>query len=679
MQYDCSPSVQWASADAGEVEFDADIVGPGVIASFIAAALTALLTIVAAFATYSIPTELTNAVDDLVAHSLRSVFTTLRKGLHIAPLARTDGPEARDNRIRAYQSFMLSVSDQILASELAILIATFANYGDITLYSVDVVIALGLLASTVHLAMMPLLVGGMRGHHIIKASRSITIVIAAGMLVVLLIFQLSDTWRNREHVYFRCALGDYQVDVKQNWPFYGMDLIVVVLLAYGNYEVIRLLYPGRKGHSSSCKDGGGGSVVDDDHDDGKISTAASPGRSTQPPSPSYSPNPESAIRGLWARHEARSIVQKQLSPRKQRLHALRIAEGWAFHECEDSFLWRILWLLSANVYGVINVFETRSATAGMSGERDKMGYGQIVPLVLLVLPAFAAMQSIYDYRDSIKDKVLAGKQPSPSQSPLSSSPRPPTSAGLGIELATILESHPQSLPASASLTRVDSASTQSAYPSTHSFTTATQASRLQASSSSPRLRQTALSRASTRGDTDIIPDVFRAPTIDPWDPHSHSLSQSSSAADNPSVPPSFRPVDPSLRKWALADIHEHTGSYTDLPFAAGMVYMHSVLMLVVAVLFAYATVNGPRIMVAVLYTFMLLVLVRRAVGYVYFMLFARRLKEKGVGGQRVLGVDSRQGQLGRPAGGGGGGGGDHAQRVMLASAGGEVVDAEEGM
>ncbi|KAL6236705.1 hypothetical protein BDW75DRAFT_107953 [Aspergillus navahoensis] len=119
---------------------------------------------------------------------------------------------------------------------------------------------------------------------------------------------------------------------------------------------------------------------------------------------------QSWIRKKWARQKAREVVEQQVSPRKQLLYVFIIAETWIFHECQESFLWRIPWLLSGNVYGLTDVLSTRSEADGISGEPETMGYGQIVPLVLLILPVFTAIQSIYGL-------LFFGRVPRPHQAP----------------------------------------------------------------------------------------------------------------------------------------------------------------------------------------------------------------------------------------------------------------------
>ncbi|KAL5343895.1 hypothetical protein BJX70DRAFT_2467 [Aspergillus crustosus] len=660
MQINCDPDSQWESAYSGDVEFDSDIVGPGVIASFIAAALTALLTLLAGFTTCSIPPELINDADGIVARALRSGFTSLRTFLHIPSFSQTDGAEAHEDRLRAFQTFLLSVSDQVLASELAILIAAYIGHADITLYSVNVVIALGCLASTVHLAMMPLLVRHIRSHNVIKASRSLTIVAVAVMLVVLLIFQLSDTWRDKTHIYFQCAFDDYQLDVPLNWAVYATQLLVAAILLYGNYEVIRLLYSRKKTYTA---------------DEGAVdpTPVSNPGPTTTTPSRKprihlsslhneltsiQDHSHRSTLRRAWARHQARNAAQHpKMTPRRQRLYALRLAESLAFHECQESFLWRILWLLAGNIYGITEVFQTRSDTEGISGDRDKMGYGQIVPLVLLILPAFAAVQSVYDYRDSIRGKKAAAKPSS------SSSPSPPLSA---IELDELYES-PNELatagrvPTSNSSRRVKSA-TFSRLP--RSRTTATQES--QTSTNVPRNR-----RSLIRSSTEDLADVYRASTLDPPPdqnpsfPASASQGQDSTIALNSTpTPPLSRhslSLDKSLYKFTRPE--KYTSS--ELPFISTFVYLHTILMLIFVVLFASGLAYGPGPLVAVVYAILLLIVMRRSASMVYLWTFEKQHREELE--RKEVEATKRDRALTM---------GDTSQGMMHANATGEIAEEE---
>jgi hypothetical protein len=101
-----------------------------------------------------------------------------------------------------------------------------------------------------------------------------------------------------------------------------------------------------------------------------------------------------ALLSKWLQLEALNLLvsdSKSNFRLKARVHL--VAEQWAFHQSRGSFMWRVLWLWSGNVYGIVTVFMSRSERKGLSGDPDHWGFGQVVPLALLALPLFAAMES----------------------------------------------------------------------------------------------------------------------------------------------------------------------------------------------------------------------------------------------------------------------------------------------
>ncbi|KAI5458443.1 hypothetical protein BGZ63DRAFT_466185 [Mariannaea sp. PMI_226] len=77
-----------------------------------------------------------------------------------------------------------------------------------------------------------------------------------------------------------------------------------------------------------------------------------------------------------------------------------LAHNWAFLQC--SFIRRIIRLISINIYGIYSLCRSRSDSAGISNDRNKVGFGQIVPLALLILPILAAIQSYAEYCQQIE-------------------------------------------------------------------------------------------------------------------------------------------------------------------------------------------------------------------------------------------------------------------------------------
>lgn len=102
----------------------------------------------------------------------------------------------------------------------------------------------------------------------------------------------------------------------------------------------------------------------------------------------------SQLRKIEFQTRVAKIIKGGVRIRRRQTTLVLTMETWAFEECQDSYVWRILWLLSANTYGITSVLEARADSDGMSGNPNELGFGQIVPLALLLLPIISATQSI---------------------------------------------------------------------------------------------------------------------------------------------------------------------------------------------------------------------------------------------------------------------------------------------
>ncbi|KAF5690173.1 hypothetical protein FDENT_4063 [Fusarium denticulatum] len=110
----------------------------------------------------------------------------------------------------------------------------------------------------------------------------------------------------------------------------------------------------------------------------------------------------------WLTFKSLSILTSDVtSPRKLRLLVTLVAETWSFHQCRGSFVWRLFWLWSGNIYGIVTIFVSRAVTTGMSGNPNKMGFGQVVPLTLLALPILVAMEGHADYKKKLRSIAKA--------------------------------------------------------------------------------------------------------------------------------------------------------------------------------------------------------------------------------------------------------------------------------
>ncbi|QGI90479.1 hypothetical protein CEK26_001694 [Fusarium fujikuroi] len=463
---DCSPSRLRRLVSDEKVEFDADIAGPGVLAAFLITSLIALATLILAFLTISVPARLLNSGDAVIAAGARRTYHRLRA--KFPKTKRTKAVQSRTERTHAFMAFMIAISDQILVSQASILIAALIIHDDITIYSSNIVIALGCLASTVHLGSFPFYIDRIRDHSTAKIIRVLAMITGSGMLVFLLVVQLSYTWDMETHVYFICTLRNYRMNDEMGGADYLsiiMGMFVPLTVLYGTYEIVQLLYRNEPADDRSNEpeprsespiprrnrsDSGGIEL----QRLSRLESQANPENNREPGDIEVESEAIVSIlqqisgsnieittdnetnyqhqksillksRGAkisfkellkeikesnrehllnkWLKLKALTILtSRTVSTRKLRLLARLSAETWAFHQCRGGFAWRLFWLWSGNVYGIVTILTSRAITTGMSGNPNKMGFGQIVPLTLLALPIFAAMEGRAGYKQKLK-------------------------------------------------------------------------------------------------------------------------------------------------------------------------------------------------------------------------------------------------------------------------------------
>ncbi|KAF4955999.1 hypothetical protein FGADI_4172 [Fusarium gaditjirri] len=471
---DCSPEALESLVSDELVEFDSDVAGPGVLAAFLVTSLIALATLILAFLTFSVPERLLSSGDAVIAAGSLRIYHRLRA--KFPKTKRTKVAQSRKERTHAFMAFMIAISDQILVSQASILIAALIIHDDITIYSSNIVIALGCLASTVHLGSFPFYIGHLKDHSTAKLIRVLAMVVGSGILVFLLVVQLSYIWDMETHVYFTCTLQDYRMNEGMGM----MDFIIIMInmfvpltVLYGTYEIVQLLYrdqpvddkpngPGSRGESIFARQNREYLDAQQLLDSGSVELQTL-ARLEDQPSPESHRDPtdidvesraivsilqlisendmvtttdnetsyqhqrsilmkprgakvqfkellkeikESKRKDLlnkWLKLKALTILTSNgASTRKLKLLIGLTAETWAFHQCRGSFAWRLCWLWSGNVYGIATIFTSRAVTTGMSGNPNEMGFGQAVPLTLLVLPVFAAMEGHADYKQKLK-------------------------------------------------------------------------------------------------------------------------------------------------------------------------------------------------------------------------------------------------------------------------------------
>ncbi|KAL9113669.1 MAG: hypothetical protein Q9227_002114 [Pyrenula ochraceoflavens] len=144
--WDWNASYQWTLASKGCTKVDPDISGIGVTIGIVCPALLLFLAALVAYFTDSIPEELLNNVDQKIVGSVERALQ----------MSKTSGT-LRKERIAAFKSFIILLGDQMMITGVALIIAGYAHWFDITIYSMNVAGALTLLSSSVHLTVLPIL------------------------------------------------------------------------------------------------------------------------------------------------------------------------------------------------------------------------------------------------------------------------------------------------------------------------------------------------------------------------------------------------------------------------------------------------------------------------------------------------------------------------------------------
>ena len=300
--------------------------------------------------------------------------TAISEGPATADIPEPETDPARKYRIEAFRDFMLALSDQQLVTGLAMLVAGFGGFSDITIYSANVVSALAYFSASVHMGTLDFLTTYLRKHGIVKGFRVVAMMGTAGLLVFLLGMQVKSNWwvrYGRSNLFVSCALwnptNDYTTLDDLGAALGKAYVIANILLQHG--ERAWSLYS-RLGRLPQ----GEGVYTSKRWQKHKISNAR--------------------YRILIYKQRARELMLDNPSWRRT-CKSWLMAESFAFHETYDSRLWDIGNLLYSNIYGAILIFQYRRQHEGTVGPFNSWGFGQIVPVFLLALLLFAATESVY--------------------------------------------------------------------------------------------------------------------------------------------------------------------------------------------------------------------------------------------------------------------------------------------
>ena len=288
---------------------------------------------------------------------------------------------ARYRRSKGLERFILALSDQQLVTGLAVLIAGFFNPCSRSVFHFNIIAALGWFSSTCHLSTLSVLRTYLMDHPRVRDWRVV------GMICVFLLTAVAQTLSfttqdSAAPIY--CAF-QHLFPKAVNVSAISLPLIIIFLVVSYSNRIGRLysLDPDW-GIEDWCAELIA-DLVRDWTDMAQIQhiLISMPKRS------------KAAKGAVFRRVEQRKDFARQCRrwiahPRgfRRQIYSLR----YFYSQLNDSFLGEILTLLFGVTYGITSVVMSRVQVpdVGLSAGQNSMSFGQLVPLLLMLLPCLAA-------------------------------------------------------------------------------------------------------------------------------------------------------------------------------------------------------------------------------------------------------------------------------------------------
>ncbi|KAL0778905.1 hypothetical protein CaCOL14_005163 [Colletotrichum acutatum] len=319
---------------------DPDVTGWGIVSSFCFSIVMNMIAIIVAYATKALPEKRYNTIDDII-HS------------------RGSSSADRKQRIKAFESFMLSLSDQQLVTGMVLMLATIlisaGVHGldeDFSVYSFQIATRLGYFSCITHLCSLTVLWGYFDQHKRLRMFRTILMVVFLAMMIGCMTISDSVTFRFNRHVSVKCARKHFKLIDRErpNYVFFSDEIIIIFNLSILTYILIsgyvqRLLQL-------------------------------------------YCPLAREE-RDYWQRRSLRAFFGPEAETKFERL---ALTHNQTLADLRSSFLWEIVWLVFYFTFGTANLLEFFNDVSLRLGA-IKPNFGQLVPLFLLALPLISAAEA----------------------------------------------------------------------------------------------------------------------------------------------------------------------------------------------------------------------------------------------------------------------------------------------
>ena len=332
-----------------------------------------LLAIVLAYSLETIPTrkEVEQVVrdeepDDGLLNELDK--NLLRRWGPFRALIENRCQQEKHKQYEAIQRFVLTLSDQQIVTGLAIFIIGYSRHCTIFTYHFFIIVALGWFSSTTHLSTLTILNDYFKNAPTLRYTRLLGMLLTFIMLFVgLLVLYTRLDFRVRVQCRF------HRIFIPHALPLQTicMVLVFVYLVTLTLSKSLGFCF-GRQGPFSSIRRLIFYAVCRKEY--------------------------RSFPRKDYFAQRLRGVSASQSSMMLRNVNAYFLTFNLVYSEFLDSFLWEILWLFFGNSYGIRQLFWARKyvrrfVSIKNADDEDSWGFGQLLALFLLVLPALAAAEA----------------------------------------------------------------------------------------------------------------------------------------------------------------------------------------------------------------------------------------------------------------------------------------------
>ncbi|KAK1966028.1 hypothetical protein LY78DRAFT_657712 [Colletotrichum sublineola] len=344
---------------------DPDITGLGVVISFIVSISFNFVAIIMAYFFRWLPEPRYSLIDDAFVRFVRSFCPDSISSSHILPEHEREEQIKerelkRSQRIRAFESFMVSMSDQQLITGVALIVTTtFMSFdhhlsNSFSVYSFQVATRLGYFSCIVHLCTISLLREHFDTHKRLRNFRLMLVAMILVLLITCMVVSDSVTFRFNRHISVQCARHNFRFIDPERPGYVGFSDEVVVTFNLIVLILVILLGYARRFLEIYSKDA---------RKDYKVELLLTKLRNYDRSSRGYT-----SIFNFW----------------------VLILKTWV-ESISTSLLWDIIWLSFYLAFGMGN-FWTFYEDADLKLEMEP-NFGQVVPLILVFLPFLSAWEA----------------------------------------------------------------------------------------------------------------------------------------------------------------------------------------------------------------------------------------------------------------------------------------------